>query len=63
MFKKDTFDDIFATARRSLEQKPKHARTDPNIIASDGPMWLAPAAIPTSPQSTPFINIVISRFL
>ena len=35
MFKKDTFDDIFATARRSLEQKPKHARTDPNIIAQE----------------------------
>ena len=33
------------------------------ITASVGPIWSAPAVIPTSPPSTPFINIVISRFL
>ena len=34
-FKKDIFDDCFATVRRLLDRKTKQEQTDPNIIASE----------------------------
>ena len=34
-FRKDIFDDCFATVRRLLDRKTKQEQTDPNIIASE----------------------------